>query len=118
MQYEPLIREAWRLTMRFRSLWILGLFAGGAAPSCSLTNRFEAPRTTPTTTSPQAEQFMRAVADWVAANIGLLVVIMFGLAVLLVGEPRGTPERGVIAVVLGLVGAIVAIVVGVVVASI
>jgi hypothetical protein len=39
VQYEAVIREAWRITWRFRSLWVLGLFAGSAGPSCSWTNR-------------------------------------------------------------------------------
>ena len=30
MDYGRLIREAWRNTLRYRSLWLLGLFAGGA----------------------------------------------------------------------------------------
>src|SRR2546428_5154381 len=85
MQYEALVREAWRLTWRFRSLWLLGLFTGGAAgASCSWTNSHASPRTTtvtPATASPEAEGIARALASRVAANIGLIVVV--GLLVIL-----------------------------------
>lgn len=83
LDYGTLVNDAWRLTWRFRSLWVLGLFAGGGGSgSCSFNSANPRTTTGTLTTSPQAEEFTRAFGAWVAANIGLVAVI--GLIVLLV----------------------------------
>jgi hypothetical protein len=82
VQYEAVIREAWRITWRFRSLWVLGLFAGSAGPSCSWTNRTGDTGTGRVIPNDDAERITEAITSWVTANLGLITAIAIAFAVI------------------------------------
>jgi hypothetical protein len=77
MEYGAVVNEAWRLTRRFRSLWVLGFFAGGAAgSSTSWRNAGTDQRTNfPTTTTPEMERFTAALTAWVTEHIQAIVIV-------------------------------------------
>jgi hypothetical protein len=85
MDYGRVVREAWGITWRHRSLWLLGLFAGGvAAPQCAWSGGGGRPdsagdpsRLTPGT---QSGEVAAEVTQWITANIGLLATIAIALA--------------------------------------
>lgn len=95
MDYSDVIREAWALTRRHRSLWVLGLFAGGSAgvsagngvgrgvPPTSGGGRPELPP------MPGLDEAVAAATRWVQANAGLIaaavaVLVIIGLVLILI----------------------------------
>src|SRR4051812_20569658 len=85
MDYGRLIRDAWQITWRHPFLWILGLFAGGAA-GASFGGSGHGAGESPAPPMdgrpiPGLDVSPAVVAIWAANHIGLLVV----LAGLLVG---------------------------------
>jgi hypothetical protein len=85
MEYGELIRQAWRTTWRYKSLWVLGLFAGGvggANPSCGTQYRFPGPDGGQGVAPGGAQEAMDAVGQWLAANSALVVAGAVCLAVL------------------------------------
>jgi hypothetical protein len=86
MDYGRVVRDAWDITWRYRSLWILGLFAGGAAaPHCAWGGGGGQPdtRTDPSRFSPgmPADDVSAEIASWIAANIALLATVALVLVV-------------------------------------
>lgn len=86
MDYGRVVRDAWDVTWRYRSLWILGLFAGGvAAPQCAWSGGGGPPdaRTDPSRFAPgvPADDVSAEIAGWVAANIALLATLALVLVV-------------------------------------
>ncbi|MGH2356289.1 MAG: DUF7544 domain-containing protein [Chloroflexota bacterium] len=87
MDYGALIREAWTTTWRHRFLWILGLFAGGAAglawgggrgPGVQWrTQNHDMERF-----GPAAGRVAEVVGSWMAANAGLVVAVAVAAALL------------------------------------
>ena len=69
MNYSQLIRDAWAATWRYRYLWILGLFAGGAAGVGSGgQTRWEADRGDVERWSPRMAELAETTGAWVTAN--------------------------------------------------
>ncbi len=92
MDYGRLIQEAWALTWRYRFLWVLGFFAGGAVGASFgngdwmqwRTNRPDGDRALP-----GAGRVAEEAARWLAANAGVVIVaatllVLLGLALLAV----------------------------------
>lgn len=84
MEFGGMIRGAWALTWRYRFLWVLGLFAGGAAgmPSFGNNVQWRADREDLRGLPPGAGQAAGDVAAWLMANLGLVIAIV-ALAVLI-----------------------------------
>jgi hypothetical protein len=79
MDYGRVVREAWDITWRHRSLWLLGLFAGGvAAPNCA----WNAGGGRPDSRADPSAGVPTDVMAWVAANIALLVTLAIVLVVI------------------------------------
>jgi hypothetical protein len=79
MEFDTLIRESWSATWRYRSLWLLGLLAGGAGGggSCSFRSSGSLPGGSfPTEVQPAFDQ----VGGWVAANLTWLILCFVVLA--------------------------------------
>src|SRR5207253_51647 len=77
MDNGRLLQDAWRLTWRYRFLWVLGLFAGS---SCNFSFNFPSgnlPREGPRggTVDPELRRVLDAVGAWGAAHLGLLVTL-------------------------------------------
>jgi hypothetical protein len=85
MDYGSLIGQAWRITWRYRFLWVLGVLAGGAVGMPSLnsgntgwqTNSRDIPQLTPGVAAVAV-----GIEQWALANIGLLIGVA-GVGVLL-----------------------------------
>jgi hypothetical protein len=92
MEYGSLIRDAWRLTWRHRFLWLIGLFAGGAG---SMPNGGGGPNWridgSDAETGRMGELGAAAgraasqAAAWVAANAGLVVLVLTAVALVGLG---------------------------------
>ncbi len=85
MDYGRLISEAWGATWRQRSLWVLGLFAGGSAGSCS--SGFGAPGgqgdgAEAGETIPGVDLPFEAMAGWLADNVAIIVILVAAMALL------------------------------------
>ncbi|MHB1006456.1 MAG: DUF7544 domain-containing protein [Chloroflexota bacterium] len=108
MDYGALISRSWRLTWRYRFLWLLGLVAPTTVGSCSgspsagswRTDGREIERTVP-----NAQQAADTFGTWLAQNFGLvtafvLLVALVGVAVFIIsmiaqgGMARATTEIG------------------------
>ncbi len=90
MDYGRLIQEAWALTWRYRFLWVLGFFAGGAV-GASFGNGDAMPwrsnRPDGDRALPGAGATAEDVARWLAAHAGLVVLaaallVLLGLVLL------------------------------------
>jgi hypothetical protein len=68
MNYSQLIRDAWAATWRYRFLWVLGLFAGGAIGAGGGQSRWRMDRGDVGQWSPRAADFAESAGDWLAAN--------------------------------------------------
>jgi len=69
MNYSQLIRDAWAATWRYRYLWILGLFAGGAAGAGGGRQvQWNVERGDIEQWSPRAAELAETTVDWLAAN--------------------------------------------------
>ena len=74
MDYGKLIRDAWAATWRYRFLWVLGLFAGGAAgASGGGQSRWRVNGGDVQSWSPRAAEYADTVGTWQAANWVLIV---------------------------------------------
>ena len=79
MNYSQLIRDAWAATWRHRYLWILGLFAGGAAGfGGGQQGQWEVDRGDFDGWSPRAAEFAESAGNWLAAN-WVFFAVGFGL---------------------------------------
>jgi hypothetical protein len=75
MDYGKLIRDAWAATWRYRFLWVLGLFAGGAAgASGGGQSQWRMNGDDVERWSPRAVEYTNTVGTWLAANWVFLVV--------------------------------------------
>jgi hypothetical protein len=73
--YGKLIRDAWAATWRYRFLWILGLFAGGAAgASGGGRSQWRMNGSDIQRWSPRAAEYADTVGTWLAANWVLIAV--------------------------------------------
>jgi hypothetical protein len=86
VQYEQLIREAWRLTWSRRFLWWLALFAGGASTFVSTGGLRPDELAVPfqevmATAPPELRELIPDILRWVNQNIALLTT---GAAVLMI----------------------------------
>ncbi|HUE75681.1 MAG TPA: hypothetical protein VMP10_02545, partial [Chloroflexota bacterium] len=89
MNYGSLIRESWEFTWRYRFLWVLGLFAGGAAGTSFGSGsgwrepaRWQGGQPEGWPPVPAADQFAQNVIAWASANIALIVAAAILLAIL------------------------------------
>ena len=73
MDYGRLIREAWRNTLRYRSLWLLGLFAGGAVGAASGGGGGGRVETGDVEHLPAIEQRVGELGIWLGEHAGLVV---------------------------------------------
>ncbi|MHB0870153.1 MAG: DUF7544 domain-containing protein [Chloroflexota bacterium] len=110
MDYGSLIRRAWTLTWRHRSLWVLGLFAASTVGSCSPTGggggsgaQWRGRPEDLGRISPDAEEALRFGGRWVSANLDVVLIVavvaaLLGLALAVVslvaqgGMARATAE--------------------------
>lgn len=91
MDYGRLIRDAWQITWRHPFLWVLGLFAGGAA-SASFGGGGNGDASTARPDGapiPGVALSGEAIALWISAHVGLIVagaalLVLVGLALLVV----------------------------------
>jgi hypothetical protein len=93
MDYSTLIRDAWAATWRYRFLWVLGLFAGGAAGAGGGGSRAEwqVDRSDVAQWPPQVREVAETVADWLTANwvyiaVGAGIVALALLAISFIAE--------------------------------
>jgi hypothetical protein len=92
MNYSQLIRDAWTATWRYRFLWILGLFAGGAAGAGSSgQGQWRVDRSNVGQWSPKVVDAADTAANWLAANwvfiaIGAGIVALACLVVSFIAE--------------------------------
>ncbi|MCL5110564.1 MAG: hypothetical protein M1401_17200 [Chloroflexi bacterium] len=89
MDYGALIGRAWQLTLRYRFLWLLGLFAGGTVGSCSPGTSYRTNGPEVQSVSPTAMEMGRAITAWLSQNLGVMVAIfaffiLLGLAWLII----------------------------------
>src|SRR5215210_3671580 len=95
MDYGRLIRDAWQITWRHPFLWILGLFAGGAAGASFGSGGRGGGAAAPTAPPmdgrpiPGLDVSPEAVASWAVDHVGLLValaglLVLVGLVLLVV----------------------------------
>ena len=84
MDYGSLIQQSWRLTWRYRCLWVLGLFVPGFGASCSGGNGGgHLPDLTDALPADEADAppagdlaaISEMVSRWAEQNIGLLAAI-------------------------------------------
>lgn len=76
MDYGHVISQAFRITWKYKFLWIFGLFLGGFGANFNFgTGNFQS--------SPESSRVFRATALWAAANIG--IIIAAGLLFLFIG---------------------------------
>lgn len=69
MNYGQLIRDAWAATWRYRFLWLLGLFAGGAAGAGSGgRGRWQMDQGDVGRWSPRVAGYGESAANWLAAH--------------------------------------------------
>jgi hypothetical protein len=109
MNYGSLVRESWEFTWRYRFLWVLGLFAGGAAGASFGGSGWRQPAEWPVGQTPGAlpipgvDMAAPDLVAWATANVALIVAaaILFavvGLALMVVsliaqgGMARATIE--------------------------
>jgi hypothetical protein len=79
MEYTNLIRDAWTMTWRHRYLWVLGLFTGTAAGSCSGTPnpmQYRLQSGDLPNAAPGIEAVGVAVGSWIAVNQSLVVATL------------------------------------------
>lgn len=75
MNYTQLIRDAWAATWRYRFLWILGLFAGGAAGAGGGgQSQWQVDRGDVQQWSPRAADIAETTVTWLAANWPFIAV--------------------------------------------
>lgn len=75
MNYGQLIRDAWAATWRYRYLWILGLFAGGAAGAGGGRQaQWNVEQGDIEQWSPRAAEVAQTTVDWLTANWVYLAV--------------------------------------------
>jgi hypothetical protein len=80
MDYGDILKRAWNVTWRYKALWVLGLFVGGASYSNSRTSTTTSPLTSGGTASVQS---FLAQWGWLIA-LGVLVGLVIGLAIAVV----------------------------------
>jgi hypothetical protein len=76
MEYGSLIGQAWKITWRYRFLWLLGILAGGAVGIPSLNGGNTGWQTNSRDTgqlSPGLAAAAAGIEEWALANIGLLI---------------------------------------------
>src|SRR5438874_2544474 len=84
MDYPQLVRDAWALTWRYKWLWLLGFFSGGAAGTCGGgTSSFRRPTSSGNSRFNADNDFdWSDVTDWVQDHLGLFLILA-GIAILL-----------------------------------
>ena len=88
MDYGSLVEVAWRITWRHRSLWVLGLFAGGSVGGWNGGSGGSGPPTWNGDTddlgrlAPEAGRVAEEVGRWLTANLGLVIAVVALLGLL------------------------------------
>jgi hypothetical protein len=90
MDYGALIQDAWRLTWRYRFLWVLGLFAGGTigfSGGGGGASGWRQPQQQAPMGQEDADAVARNVTTWMEHNVGLVAalaasLILLGLVIL------------------------------------
>src|SRR5688500_7523915 len=85
MNYGSLIRESWLATWRHRSLWVLGLLAGGSGGNCSTggSSNWPGGNGQPAPGAPEIDGSFDQVWAWLLANLWLIAVAVTLLVVLM-----------------------------------
>ena len=89
MDYGGIIKKAWNITWRYRVLWILGLFAGGASGGGSSSNFSQSEEEFDPSQFDSALQWMSENVALIAAGVMILLVIGLALWILSVAARGG-----------------------------
>ncbi len=82
MNYEMLLKDAWRMTWRNRFMWVLGLFAGGASAGASYNGSINGSMPvgpgngSPPNVSPAMREAFSSAIRWVSENLAFIVILV------------------------------------------
>lgn len=82
MDYFDILKRAWKITWRYKALWVLGLFAGAASSSTSSGTRGYQTGSSGNGSTPDFGGIERQFTDWVSQNALLIAVIAGVLAII------------------------------------
>ena len=91
MNYEMLLKDAWRMTWRNRFMWVLGLFAGGTSAGVSYQGSMpigpangSPSNVLPPNALPMMQEAFIGATRWVFANLAFVVfLVVLGITIFL-----------------------------------
>jgi len=93
MDYTDILKRAWKVTWKYKALWVLGFFVGGASGSTSSSS---SSRTSTGSTTPFGSGGGTAAVQHFLATYGaiIIVAVLFALAIGLIFMVIGVAARG------------------------
>jgi hypothetical protein len=81
MDYVDVLKRAWKITWKYKALWVLGLFAGASSGSGNGGNSYRTSSSDFSSGSPSTDAFTRWIEqNWVAFAIVAAVLVLIGIA--------------------------------------